>query len=803
LLRSLLLLLTSVLVTAHVPAATASDSTDESFAPILNFEAGHTGDFPTGWRGGDRRTIHVDSSIVHSGKAAARIERTAITEDKFSTLTNSVPVNFGGSRVELRGWVRVDSVSEGAGLWMRQDGPRGMLEFDNMADRRLRGTSDWAEYTISLPLNPAARELFFGFLLAGDGTAWVDDLQLLVDGKPVWQAPRTERSETALDRDHEFDAGSNIALDTLTPGQIENLATLCRVWGFLKYRHPKITSGELHWDFELLRILPKILAAGGRSEANAALLEWIERLGVPPALSLREPRSSEVQLEPDLLWLDDERALGVALSTALKSIHAHRPSGGAQFYISLTPGVGNPVFSNERDYSDIAFPDTGYQLLGLFRYWNIIQYWYPYRNLLDDNWDTILEEFIPRLGLPSNSDAYALELMVLIARVHDTHANLWSSLHLRPPVGDGQLPIAIRFIQAVPVVVQTIAFSGEPKNLFQRGDVLTHIAGIPVAKLVAQWSPYYAASNEPTRLRDIAQSMSRGPTGPVTVRVQRAAVSLDLNVDRIPTSFLQQTTKFHDLPGPAFRLLSSDVAYLKLSSVNTGEIVQYVREATGTKGWIIDLRNYPAQFVVFSLGSQFVDHTIDFARFTNADLSEPGRFVFTAMAPLSPPRVPRTAAPNLTPSVNLNGATFADRPDYPSTITKPVEWSPPNEARYGGKLVLLVDEMTQSQAEYTAMALRATPRAIVVGSTTAGSDGDVSSIPLPGGLRTMISGIGIFYPDKRPTQRVGIVPDIEVKPTLAGIRAGRDEVLEAALREVLGPRAAVEEVVQRAQRIEN
>ena len=49
----------------------------------------------------------------------------------------------------------------------------------------------------------------------------------------------------------------------------------------------------------------------------------------------------------------------------------------------------------------------------------------------------------------------------------------------------------------------------------------------------------------------------------------------------------------------------------------------------------------------------------------------------------------------------------------------------------------------------------------------------------------MISGIGVFYPDKKPTQRVGIVPDVEVQPTIAGIRAGRDEVLEEALRQIL------------------
>ncbi|WP_262603173.1 hypothetical protein [Ichthyenterobacterium magnum] len=35
------------------------------------------------------------------------------------------------------------------------------------------------------------------------------------------------------------------------------------------------------------------------------------------------------------------------------------------------------------------------------------------------------------------------------------------------------------------------------------------------------------------------------------------------------------------------------------------------------------------------------------------------------------------------------------------------------------------------------------------------------------------------------TQRVGIVPDIEVKPTVKGIRDGKDEVLEKAIEIIL------------------
>ncbi len=164
----------------------------------------------------------------------------------------------------------------------------------------------------------------------------------------------------------------------------------------------------------------------------------------------------------------------------------------------------------------------------------------------------------------------------------------------------------------------------------------------------------------------------------------------------------------HDLPGPTFRLLSKDVAYLKLSSIQSLDIPRDIQSAKGTRGLIVDIRNYPSDFVVFALGSLLIRQSTPFVFPTTPDLSNPG--AFHAGPPIS-----------LTPS----------------------------EPHYAGKVVILVDEVTQSSAEYTAMALRSTPNAIVIGSTTAGADGNVSTIPLPGGLRTMISGLGVFIPMER------------------------------------------------------
>ena len=97
------------------------------------------------------------------------------------------------------------------------------------------------------------------------------------------------------------------------------------------------------------------------------------------------------------------------------------------------------------------------------------------------------------------------------------------------------------------------------------------------------------------------------------------------------------------------------------------------------------------------------------------------------------------------------------------------------------KVVILINEQTQSQAEFTTMALQTAPDAKIIGSQTAGADGNVVSIIFPGNYGTWMTGLGVFYPDGRETQRMGIVPDIEVKPTIEGIKQGKDEVLERAI----------------------
>jgi C-terminal processing protease CtpA/Prc len=61
-------------------------------------------------------------------------------------------------------------------------------------------------------------------------------------------------------------------------------------------------------------------------------------------------------------------------------------------------------------------------------------------------------------------------------------------------------------------------------------------------------------------------------------------------------------------------------------------------------------------------------------------------------------------------------------------------------------------------------------------------------IDLPGGYTIRFTGSRVLKPDGSRNQGIGVVPTIRVSRTVAGIAAGRDEVLDKGL-EVLRGRA--------------
>jgi hypothetical protein len=142
---------------------------------------------PEGWGGGgEGYSLTRDPDIKHGGKSSGLIESTG-QGNGFGTFTQGIRAdNYRGKRLRLSAYVKSSKVMGKAGLWMRIDGKaKSPLGFDNMMNRPIKGTTDWKKYEVVLDIPEDSKDIFFGFLMAGRGRAWVDDITLEPVGKDV------------------------------------------------------------------------------------------------------------------------------------------------------------------------------------------------------------------------------------------------------------------------------------------------------------------------------------------------------------------------------------------------------------------------------------------------------------------------------------------------------------------------------------------------------------------------------------------------------------------------------------------
>jgi hypothetical protein len=145
---------------------------------------------PKGWFvGGDAPETYdlgVDPNVTFENHPCIAIVGHPDSID-FAGLGQSFNADFyHGKRVRYSAAIRSVDVDNRVALWMRVDGANGkILAFDNMKDRFVTGTTDWAHYSIVLDVSEEAEKIFLGFLMAGNGQAWVGDIHLDIVGMDV------------------------------------------------------------------------------------------------------------------------------------------------------------------------------------------------------------------------------------------------------------------------------------------------------------------------------------------------------------------------------------------------------------------------------------------------------------------------------------------------------------------------------------------------------------------------------------------------------------------------------------------
>lgn len=538
--------------------------------------------------------------------------------------------------------------------------------------------------------------------------------------------------------------GSSVTIAQLSNQQAEDLAVLGKVWGFLKYYHPKVADGSLNWDEELFKVMPQVLAAKDKNQRNVVLYTWAKTLGDGKTVQVKD--STVVRYQPDFSWINPKN-FGNELSQLLMKTTTFERKPDNHYVKIYSEDMPIPYFKNEAPYAQFKYPDAGYRLLSLYRYWNIVEYFYPYKNTLKENWDTTLKALIPQFVTAKDEMAYKLAVANMVAKIQDSHVvlSIWTEPLMYEFQGKLKLAANVVFVGNKAVVSKSLAdVSGDTKELL-KGDEIVSINQKSIEAILKERLPYTAASNYPTQLSRIATNLLRTNDTVLNLKIKRSGIEKEISVKALP--WAKAIVKENENE-PSFKMLSSDIAYIHPGKLAVKGLDSIMKTALKSKAIIIDMRTYPKETMfTTAIANYLFGKASDFCKMTKGSVTTPGKFSY------------------LSDSYMENLKIGKDTTDY-----------------YKGKLIVLANESTQSFAEMTLMAFKARPNTTIIGSQTAGADGNVTPpIILPGNIRTVFTGIGMYHLDGSETQRIGIVPDIEVKPTILGIKNGQDEVLESAI----------------------
>lgn len=524
----------------------------------------------------------------------------------------------------------------------------------------------------------------------------------------------------------------------------QKLESLCKVWGFLKYYHPTIVDGNIDWDQQLIKYIPLVISSRNNLELSNLYLDLIGSLGkVKVRKKSQTVIPDSLKLNLNIGWLEDHNLFSDSLISVLVYIRENRSQktnyNAKQnfWHIPLS-------FENNQPYPGMIFPGRDYRLLSLFRFWNVINYYYPYKYVIGENWNLVLSEMMNNFKNAKDTIDYHLALAELNAKINDSHSALITQYALKY-FGYYWVPFRVKIIDKKAVVTGFYNDSLSTLNHIKLGDAILLVNNRTISEIIDKWSRYICASNIPTKLYYLSYYLLNGNSDTMRVTIERNGKLYSTVLNRYHYKDLHlKTTSFGSFPNDTnalMRIMSNHIGYVNMGKLTKDKVHKVMKQMMTMDAIIFDLRNYPHR-TAFKIAKY---------------LNENRKACVVCSVPL-----------------NGNPGVFHyEKPQYAGSK---------NSKYYKGKVVILVNELTISHAEYSCMILQTAKNVTVIGSQTAGADGPISYFTFPGGYKTAFTGIGIFYPDGRETQRIGIVPDIKVEQTVDGVRKGKDEILEKAVQ---------------------
>jgi len=252
----------------------------------------------------------------------------------------------------------------------------------------------------------------------------------------------------------------------------------------------------------------------------------------------------------------------------------------------LLPAVAQPI--GERGYAETDFPSLEHRLLAAFRVWGVINYFFPYRDLIAEDWEGVLREFLPRFHMAADATAYAMTIAEMVTRTRDSHcfvrsAKLDEFLGVAPPA------VRVRMIEGTPVVTDVY---DQAVARLDVGDVVIAVDGVDVKARLTMLSRYHSASTPQALEMMVTARLLCGPDGSATTLTVRGSDE-ELKEVKLPRAMANWELMVAQRSGEILKVLPGNIGYADLDRLPVAWVDDMFERFKDTKAIIFDIRGYP------------------------------------------------------------------------------------------------------------------------------------------------------------------------------------------------------------------
>jgi carboxyl-terminal processing protease len=468
----------------------------------------------------------------------------------------------------------------------------------------------------------------------------------------------------------------------------QETADFVQIWGLLKYQHPEISKGKFDFNEEFIKEFEIIEAIDDKSKRNEELMRWIAKFE-----SAKTKYKTDASFLKDKSLFDKNADFGwiknpdfsPELQAMLLKIKDNVAYG--DYYASINGTTDMVEFKNEKGYNQFDSAKKSHRMLFLASFWNAMRYWNVNIYLTDTPWTNVLSEMIPEF-LEGDATKFGLAKDKLISRLNDSHADYEANYSLKNtfskyPVFSGKI------VNDSLVVTKLNNKNLAAKDQVDLGDVIYSVKGKPLKNYISDtFSDVISASTQGfLRHRIVPYFVLAGSSDSIKVGIRKKDGSQrEIFISLRKFSDYKYEPVALDMPKlENWNKLTDNIGYLNLAVITKDELKEAFRAFENTKGIVIDLRNYPRNISVSDLPKYLYPEKKTFIKVLDPLLPAYGQY---------------------------------DVRSGVGVLVNPFSAGSGNKNYYKGRIVLLVNRSTQSNAEFIGMAIQQSPNCITIGEQT-------------------------------------------------------------------------------------